>query len=275
MLGNFLAPAGKGSSPEWNENFVFTLSEGVSEITIKLLDSDAGTEDDLVGLVTIPLEPVFGGGNVPPTAYNVVKDDKYCGEIRVGLIFNPEERRDDGYGNRDDEYGSSRGYRDREYREKENYGGWKESSKNVLKTALEKGVRFRRVDPNSHPRKQDSRSGVGHKTRSYFSYGRILIIPGSFLFSFSFSVNHDNLPDAHLNLASNHPTKPHCANGSCTVSPLLMVHHPPNPDPQIINELMAHKGYYNNGLHSTGTKRVSGYYLRLAFGKTGSIAPGF
>lgn len=38
----------------------------------------------------IPLEPVLVEGNVPPTSYNVVKDDQYCGEIRVGLTFTPE-----------------------------------------------------------------------------------------------------------------------------------------------------------------------------------------
>lgn len=39
---------------------------------------------------SIPLEPLFEEGSFPPTSYNVVKDDKYCGEIRVSLTFSPE-----------------------------------------------------------------------------------------------------------------------------------------------------------------------------------------
>jgi hypothetical protein len=36
------------------------------------------------------LEPLFIEGNLPTTAYNVVKDEEYRGEIRVGLSFTPE-----------------------------------------------------------------------------------------------------------------------------------------------------------------------------------------
>lgn len=43
---------GKGTEPEWNENFVFTISDGVSELTIKIMDSDSGSDDDLVGEAT-------------------------------------------------------------------------------------------------------------------------------------------------------------------------------------------------------------------------------
>lgn len=39
---------------------------------------------------SIPLEPLFIEGSLPPTVYNVVKDQKYCGEIKVGLTFTPE-----------------------------------------------------------------------------------------------------------------------------------------------------------------------------------------
>ncbi|KAI3847527.1 hypothetical protein MKW98_011044 [Papaver atlanticum] len=100
--------AGKGSDPEWNESFVFTVSEGASELVIKLLDSDAGTEDDVVGEATIPLEPVFEGGSVPEAVYNVVKDQEYCGEIKLSLVFRSEESRGVG-------------------EEEETYGGWNQS----------------------------------------------------------------------------------------------------------------------------------------------------
>ncbi|KAM0885898.1 hypothetical protein ACQ4PT_030035 [Festuca glaucescens] len=81
---------GKGSDPEWNETFVFTSSENATELIIKLLDSDNGTNDDNVGEATIPLDAVYTEGSIPPTVYNVVKDEEYCGEIRIGLKFTPE-----------------------------------------------------------------------------------------------------------------------------------------------------------------------------------------
>ncbi|XVE64879.1 hypothetical protein DITRI_Ditri07aG0137000 [Diplodiscus trichospermus] len=102
--------SGKGSDPEWNENFVFTVSEGVSELKLKILDSDCGSEDDFVGEATIPLEPVFMEGKMPPTAYNVVKDEEYRGEIRLGLTFSPEEPADESF-------------------QEQSLGGWTESAR--------------------------------------------------------------------------------------------------------------------------------------------------
>ncbi|XP_010255470.1 PREDICTED: elicitor-responsive protein 3 isoform X1 [Nelumbo nucifera] len=105
--------SGQGAEPEWNENFVFTVSEGATELNIKIMDSDSGTEDDFVGEATISLEPLFSEGSLPPTPYNVVKDQQYCGEIKIGLTFTP-----------DPEGGCDRGYCAQE----ESYDGWKESS---------------------------------------------------------------------------------------------------------------------------------------------------
>ncbi|KAM3388241.1 hypothetical protein ACQJBY_010802 [Aegilops geniculata] len=82
--------SGKGSDPEWNETFVFTVSENATELVIKLLDSDGGTDDDSVGEATIPLDGVYTEGSIPPTVYNVVKDEEYRGEIKIGLTFTPE-----------------------------------------------------------------------------------------------------------------------------------------------------------------------------------------
>ncbi|XP_042511947.1 elicitor-responsive protein 3-like [Macadamia integrifolia] len=103
--------SGKGTEPEWNESFVFTVSDGATELNLKIMDSDFGSEDDFVGEATIPLEPVFMEGSLPPTPYNVVKEQEYRGEIRIGLTFTPEGIRD-------------RGFPEQE----ESYGGWKESS---------------------------------------------------------------------------------------------------------------------------------------------------
>ncbi|TKY60596.1 Elicitor-responsive protein 3 [Spatholobus suberectus] len=99
--------SGKGSDPEWNENFVFNVSEGVSDLRLKIMDSDNMTAHDLVGEATIPLAALFVEGSIPPTSYNVVKDGHYCGEIRIGLTFTPKDR-------------SERCL-------EENFGGWKES----------------------------------------------------------------------------------------------------------------------------------------------------
>ncbi|PON86445.1 C2 domain containing protein [Trema orientale] len=104
--------SGKGTEPEWNETFVFNVnSDGVSELTLKILDSDTGSQDDFVGEATISLESVFSEGTIPPTVYNVIKDEEYRGEIRVGLTFTREERGDRGF---------SAG--------EESFGGWKEST---------------------------------------------------------------------------------------------------------------------------------------------------
>ncbi|XP_047167407.1 elicitor-responsive protein 3-like isoform X2 [Vigna umbellata] len=97
----------KGSNPKWNENFIFNVSEGVNELRLKIMDSDSMSADDIVGEVTITLDDLFKAGSIPSTSYNVVKDDRYCGEIRVGLIFKRQERRERGM--------------------EEDFGGWKES----------------------------------------------------------------------------------------------------------------------------------------------------
>lgn len=101
--------SGQGSEPEWNETFIFSVSHDVPELLVKIMDSDAGTEDDFVGEAKIPLEPVLLEGSIPPTVYNVVKDEEYCGEVKIGLTFTPEEEKE-------------------EEAQEENYGGWKESS---------------------------------------------------------------------------------------------------------------------------------------------------
>ncbi|KAJ4812022.1 Calcium-dependent lipid-binding (CaLB domain) family protein [Rhynchospora pubera] len=81
--------SGKGTDPDWNETFVFSTSDDVTELIIKLMDSDVDS-DDFVGEASIPLEAVYVEGNIPTTVYNVVKDGEYRGEIKIGLTFNPE-----------------------------------------------------------------------------------------------------------------------------------------------------------------------------------------
>ena len=38
---------------------------------------------------SIPLEAVFQEGSLPPTVHPVVKEEKYCGEIKLALTFTP------------------------------------------------------------------------------------------------------------------------------------------------------------------------------------------
>ncbi|KAK3038079.1 hypothetical protein RJ639_031633 [Escallonia herrerae] len=102
--------SGHGSAPEWNETFLFSISGGVSELKIKIMDTDTFTQDDFVGEATVPLEPLFAEGSIPPTSYNVVKDQEFRGEIRVGLTFTEQRSSDRGFD-----------------AEEESFGGWKQS----------------------------------------------------------------------------------------------------------------------------------------------------
>ncbi|XP_020220099.1 C2 domain-containing protein At1g63220 isoform X1 [Cajanus cajan] len=80
---------GAGSTPRWNESFLFTVSDSVSELNLRLMDKDR-FRDDFIGETKIDLEPVFQVGSIPETSYNVVKNQKYCGEVKVAITFNPE-----------------------------------------------------------------------------------------------------------------------------------------------------------------------------------------
>ncbi|XP_024992346.1 elicitor-responsive protein 3-like [Cynara cardunculus var. scolymus] len=86
--------AGKGSNPEWNETFLFDVSSKDSaELKIKIMDSDSGTADDFVGHASISLDTLFQDGEIPATSYNVMKDDAFCGEIRLSLNFTAQKSR--------------------------------------------------------------------------------------------------------------------------------------------------------------------------------------
>ncbi|KAL1360311.1 hypothetical protein HN51_005675 [Arachis hypogaea] len=80
---------GGGSNPRWNESFLFTVSDNVAELNLRIMDKDTFTRDDFLGEARIPLEPVFAAGSIQETSYNVVKNQNYCGEIKVALTFKP------------------------------------------------------------------------------------------------------------------------------------------------------------------------------------------
>ncbi|KAK9910557.1 hypothetical protein M0R45_034514 [Rubus argutus] len=84
--------SGKGSNPEWNESFLFTISDDeVSELHLTIMDKDNFSADDFVGEATIPLLPAFVKGTVSPTTYNIVnKEKEFHGGVKLGLNFTPE-----------------------------------------------------------------------------------------------------------------------------------------------------------------------------------------
>ncbi|KAK1420180.1 hypothetical protein QVD17_21565 [Tagetes erecta] len=104
--------SGKGSNPQWDETFLFNVSSKDStDLKIKIMDSDGsmGT-DDLVGHGSISLDALFRDGDIPAKSYNIMKDDAYCGEIRIGLNFTAQKSRD---------FDPTEG----------NIGGWKQSGR--------------------------------------------------------------------------------------------------------------------------------------------------
>ncbi|PHT70075.1 Elicitor-responsive protein 3 [Capsicum annuum] len=116
----------EGSAPEWNETFVFTISGDVEEITLKIMDKNTFSSDDFVGEATISLHEVLREGEVSARSYNVVKDEEYCGEIKLGLTFTSGSGSH--RGSRDEEYGGRRKSRhDFGGSDEEDYGGCRKS----------------------------------------------------------------------------------------------------------------------------------------------------
>ncbi|CAI8607200.1 unnamed protein product [Vicia faba] len=103
---------GAGSNPQWNETFLFTVSDSASQLNLRVMEKDKFSNDDNLGEVTIPLEAVFEEGSLPESVYKLVKEDEYCGEIKVALTFTPERNYEQSYNE-----------------EEESCGGWKESAR--------------------------------------------------------------------------------------------------------------------------------------------------
>lgn len=43
---------GQGVNPEWNESFLFTVTDDVTELRLKIMDKDTLSSDDFVGEAT-------------------------------------------------------------------------------------------------------------------------------------------------------------------------------------------------------------------------------
>ncbi|XP_021753766.1 elicitor-responsive protein 3-like [Chenopodium quinoa] len=82
----------------------FELNSGGADLTLKIMDSDCGTEDDCVGEATIPLEPVLEEGSVPTASYNVVKGQEFRGQIKLSLFFT-HKAHDHGVAAQEESYG--------------------------------------------------------------------------------------------------------------------------------------------------------------------------
>ncbi|XP_009600806.1 elicitor-responsive protein 3-like [Nicotiana tomentosiformis] len=166
--------SGEGSEPEWNETFLFTISQGVEEITLRIMDKDTFSSDDFVGEATISLHEVFREREVPTRSYNVVKDEEYCGEIKLGLTFTAESNSErgcdeEGYGgrrqSRDDYRGSDEdnngGHRksrdDFSGSDENNHGGHRKSRDNSIVEDNHGGRRKSRDDYNGS--NEDNHSG--------------------------------------------------------------------------------------------------------------------
>ncbi|MFQ6647011.1 hypothetical protein Gotur_019681 [Gossypium turneri] len=109
------AARGDGSSPSWNEKFTFKVeypgSGGDYKLVLKIMDKDTFSSDDFVGQATIFVKDLLaigadeGSAELHPTKHSVVNaEQRYCGEIVVGLTFTKKEENDE-----------------------EEYGGWRES----------------------------------------------------------------------------------------------------------------------------------------------------
>ncbi|MCE3050543.1 hypothetical protein HAX54_047485, partial [Datura stramonium] len=140
---------GEGTEPEWNETFIFTISRDVEEITLKIMDKDTFSSDDFIGQSTIPLHEVLREVEVPARSYNVVKDEEFCGEIKLGLTFTAKSGSN--RGSDEEEYGGRRKSCD-DYRgcDEEDYGGRRQSRDNVYRGSDEDNYGGRRQSRDHH-----------------------------------------------------------------------------------------------------------------------------
>jgi Ca2+-dependent lipid-binding protein len=53
---------GGGKTPSWNDRHSFDVVEGDDRIQAQCYDEDHGNSDDLIGMVSIDLNPVFDSG---------------------------------------------------------------------------------------------------------------------------------------------------------------------------------------------------------------------
>ncbi|XP_024527851.1 elicitor-responsive protein 3 [Selaginella moellendorffii] len=88
---------GQGSTPKWNEKFVFSL-EGESDVPledetmfVKLFDKDHVVgSDDFIGTVRVPLGQVLASKVDGPNAYDVILPAGIIqGKVKLSMKFKP------------------------------------------------------------------------------------------------------------------------------------------------------------------------------------------
>ncbi|GMI87149.1 hypothetical protein like AT3G55470 [Hibiscus trionum] len=108
---------GDGSSPSWNEKFTFKAEYPGSgdgyKLVLKIMDKDTFSSDDFVGQATIYVKDLLaigaekGNAEIHPAKQSVVNaENRYCGDITVGVTFTREVEGNEG----------------------EEYGGWRQSN---------------------------------------------------------------------------------------------------------------------------------------------------
>ncbi|KAK8976636.1 hypothetical protein V6N11_057236 [Hibiscus sabdariffa] len=104
---------GDGSCPSWNEKFTFRVEYPGSgddyKLVLKIMDKDTFSADDFVGQATIYVKDLLavgaeeGNAEIHPAKQSVVNaENRYCGDITVGVAFTREAEGNDG-----EEYGGS------------------------------------------------------------------------------------------------------------------------------------------------------------------------
>ncbi|KMT18324.1 hypothetical protein BVRB_2g024820 isoform B [Beta vulgaris subsp. vulgaris] len=108
---------GQGGNPEWNQKFTFRAEYPGSgsdyNINLKIMDHDTFSSDDFIGETMIHVEDLLalgvdnGSYEMNSTKFRVIgSDQKYRGEIKVGVKFTKTSNDDD---------------------DEEEIGGWKDS----------------------------------------------------------------------------------------------------------------------------------------------------
>ncbi|MCO5593753.1 hypothetical protein L7F22_047770 [Adiantum nelumboides] len=80
-----------GSSPIWNQSFLFEIPDGVPELSIQLLDLERHGRDEAMGIAIIPLAQVYAQRQIAPAKYKVqLPNGHFHGDIEVRLKFFPK-----------------------------------------------------------------------------------------------------------------------------------------------------------------------------------------
>ncbi|KAL0282893.1 UNVERIFIED_CONTAM: hypothetical protein Sradi_7248200 [Sesamum radiatum] len=88
IQGQLLEVTDGGKNPTFQEKFVFTLIEGLREISVVVWNSNTLTFDDLIGSGKVQLQKVLSQG-YDDTAWPLQdKKGRYAGEVRLILHYN-------------------------------------------------------------------------------------------------------------------------------------------------------------------------------------------